>query len=166
MKKLLVFMIILLVGCAPDENTADDIQTWYDACAAIESCQAKVTELKESELSNSQIIAEIQATIADHEARLLSLESRVADLEYRVDKLENFLQLETIQPYIDDKGLAGVINIVALPGDAYNIDINVEGLLAVSEQRGYIASELRTELLNLIVANLSDVIEPEKIFIN
>jgi hypothetical protein len=158
MKKLfMLFMLVTfsltLLGCTPDENTATDMQQWYDACNAIVSCEEKIDEMREKELSESDIILAIQEQLADHEARLQALEARTSIMNKLVNGPSATFDLMT---YYDASGIVGLSeneegDVVIL---LTTVSIISEEFSAVSIKDAYIAA---------LKSDLSDVYEPETI---
>ena len=178
MKKLLsLFLIILiLASCTPDENTAEDMQIWYDQCNAIQSCSDKIDELRELELTDSQLIVAIQQSIAEHEAELIrlaeeqqrlaeeqaALEQRVADLEYRTQQLE-FLASEksSLNQYLYGIDLTAALLVRKVDNLNYQIELDLDMI----EADGHNISELRPVIQQFILDDLSTVIETESILL-
>lgn len=200
MKKILSLFTILIAAfllsaCTPDENTAGEIQQWYDECELIESCAAKIDELREGELSESEIINEIEQSIADHEAELQRLAEeqaaieaelerqrieqeehakRIADLELRVTRLETLTLDGILYDLLIEYRVIDHEAIYVYQGDGY-IEISVEWD-QVKNQEELTEQEIEDGvvlpllddyniILDAIVLELSDVINPEEITI-
>jgi hypothetical protein len=158
MKKL--FMIVLtlvfsltLLGCTPDEDTATDIQKWYDECNAIESCKDKIDEIRDEELSESDIIIAIQQQLLDHEERIQALETRALLIDTMVTGPSNTFDFMT------EYEKTGVVGLSENEEGDVVILANTTGI--ISEE--FSALTLKAELLDALKLDLSEIFEPETI---
>lgn len=175
MKKLLMILtILLLVGCTPDENTAQDIQDWYDACNQIQSCSDKVDEMTEAGLSESAIIGQIQTMLAnqeallneygltldDHEARITSLEERVALLELQNKQVKQLPSGSATQTLLEQYGFEDIMWVWEEDNDI-EVWINAEQLFLLD----YTPQQVENALRPVLIEDLQTVSYPERITI-
>lgn len=167
MKKLVSIFTVLLISivlsaCTPDENTAQDIQEWYDLCEQITSCAEKIDELRESELTESEIIQSIKESIADHEARLDELENSTQSLEERV-AMVNSIELGPSATYdlVQSYNANGAVGISDNNNTSVVILVNFNYL--VTDELTF--ETLKTEFLNAIKTDLGNVYAPDDVII-
>jgi|LGVE01.1.fsa_nt_gb hypothetical protein len=171
MKKLLILLMVLfMTACAPDENTATEMQWWLDACQMIESCSTKIDDLIEEGLTEAELIVEIQATIADHEARLQDAEARLEDHETRIQALEDrenlvdtILTAESpIYQLLEQHGFTHIMYIDTNNDYEVRIYFNLQYVI---DTPGYTLNMVEDPLRTAIQASLGDVVDPEDVTI-
>jgi hypothetical protein len=166
MKKLLVILVALvLVGCAPSEATAEEIQAWYDECELIESCSDKIEELREQGLDESVIVDEMQIQLNDHEARIKALEDRVFNVEERTVLVETLLTgPSNTFTLLDNYGYIDAIWIQQNDKDGVEIWINSEAIFW--DNPNVVPANVRAAIGEAILLDLSGAVYPDEVEIN
>lgn len=163
MKKLTFIILLMLVtyalaGCTVDENTHVEMQQYYDDCHAIPSCEAKLSELREQELSESELIQQILASIAEHE-------QRITDLEYRVERLEALTEgVSDTYTYITELEYSQMLSVTDEVTETDKIVV-ISFELQAKIDDGYSVEELINNLKSTLKTDLANVINPETITI-
>lgn len=174
---LLVTAVLVLAGCAPDENTATEMQEWFDACEQIESCAAKMDELTEQGLTESQMVQAIQAELADHEARIAAAEAELLRLaEEQAEHAARITALEQRMDYIlyfdsatdtatgallAQHQLEAIMFIMTNTYDEVLIEFNLE----MAFDQGYTLAQIEGPLKEALYTDMQNLIDPSTVML-
>jgi hypothetical protein len=186
MKKILLLIIVTLTlfisGCTA-QDYIDNREAFKADCLTTEGCMEYMIEdanalikktqaykdlesdllLSQTDIVNLQIELDLEKQkVIDLQLQVNTNTDNIEELFTRVEKLEQLLTTDSdTGNYINSLGLYGVIQVIKLDDDVYEVQINMQSII----DYGFNESVIKPAIKNFIKTDLLSITSPENITI-